>query len=56
MVAARQAMDASLRNRACVELEMRRWRGFILKPVIEMDGDTFRKARTKVRRELQIVR
>lgn len=55
MVAARQAMDASLRNRACVELDMRRWRDFILKPMIEMDGDAFRKARTKVMRELKIV-
>ena len=55
MVAARQAMDAGLRNRTCVELDMQRWRDFIVKPVIEMDGHAFRKARTKVRRELQIV-
>jgi hypothetical protein len=55
MIAARQAMDASLRNRACVELEMRRWRDFIFKPVIEMDGDALRKASTKVRWELHII-
>jgi hypothetical protein len=55
VVATRQALDVSLRNRACVELDMRRRRNFIAKPVIEMDRDVFRKARTKLRRELQIV-
>ena len=38
MVAAPQAMDTGLRNRACVEVDVRGWRDFILKPVIEMDG------------------
>ena len=55
MIAARQTMDASLRNRARVALEMRRWRDFIFEPVIEMDGNAFRKARAKVGRELQII-
>ena len=48
-------MDASLRNRACIEIEMRRWGDFIVKPVIEMDGDAFRQARTQVGGELQII-
>lgn len=55
MIALRQTMDASLRNGARVALEMRRWRDFVLKPVIEMDGNAFRKARPKIRRELQVV-
>jgi hypothetical protein len=55
MITVGQAMDASLRNRARVALEMRRWRDFIFEPVIEMDGNALRKARAKVRRELQII-
>jgi hypothetical protein len=46
VVAARQTMDARLRNRACIEVQMRRWRDFIIKPLRKMDRDILRKART----------
>lgn len=54
MVAVGQAMDAGLRNRASIELDMQCRRGLIVKPVVQMDRDTLRKSRTEVTRCVQI--
>jgi hypothetical protein len=55
MIAAGQPVDASLRNRARIQIGVRGRRGFVLEPMVEMDGDASRKPRAKVARQLQIL-
>lgn len=55
MVAPRQPMDVSLRNRACVELDVRGRHDFVVETLIEVNGDVLRKPRAEVGREPEIV-
>ncbi len=55
MVAPRQTMYASLRDRALVEIGMRRWNNRIIKPMKEVDLRTLRKSCAKIRGKLHVI-
>jgi hypothetical protein len=48
-------MDVGLRNRAHIEIGVRRRHGLVIEPLVEMDGDASGEPRAKIARQLQIL-